>query len=112
MADRRRMIDRHPLFLVNERALARFPDAVRHHIHRPLQRNLRPFFGARRAIFHLRFAPIVGEQLIRSRALRTKIPLADRTLWVALDRNQFAVLVINELSATDAAVWADGSRNL
>src|SRR4029079_11878375 len=38
------------------------------------------------------------------RAFRTEISLADRAMRVPLDLNDFAVLVINELSATDAAI--------
>jgi hypothetical protein len=64
-------------------------------------------FCARRAIFHFRFATRMREQLIRRRAFRTKVSLTDRRLRVAFDRNQFAVLVINELTATDSAVRAN-----
>jgi len=112
MADRGRVIDGRAVLFMDERALPRFPNTVRHHIHRAIHRNLRPLFGARRAIFHFRFAPIVREELVGSRAFRAKIPLADRTLRIALDRNQFAVLVIYELPATDSAVWANRSRHL
>src|SRR5207245_8575382 len=88
MTDRGRMIDRRAVFLMNERAFARFPDAVCHHVHRAIQRNFCPLFRARRAIFHFCLAPIVREQLIRSRAFWTKIPLADRTLPVAYDGDE------------------------
>src|SRR5947208_13140629 len=50
MADRGCVIDRRAVFFVHERAFARFPDAVCHHVHRAIQRNLRPLFCARRAI--------------------------------------------------------------
>jgi hypothetical protein len=75
--------------------------------HRVVQRNFCPLFCARRAIFHFRFATRMREQLIRRRAFRTKVSLTDRRLRVAFDRNQFAVLVINELTATDSAVRAN-----
>jgi len=64
MTDRSRVIDRGAILLVHERALARFPDAVRHHVHRAIERNVRPFFRARCAIFHFCLAAIVREQLI------------------------------------------------
>ena len=107
MADRGRMINGRPVSFVNERALARFPNPVRHYVHRVIQRNFCPLFRARRAIFHFCLAPIMREQLVRSRAFRAKIPLANWTLGIALDRNQLAVFVINELSATDSAVRAN-----
>jgi hypothetical protein len=68
--------------------------------------------AARRAIFHFRFTPIVREQLVRSRAFRTKISLADRTLRIAFDRNQFPILVINELPASNSAIRTNRARNL
>jgi hypothetical protein len=107
MTHRGCVIDRRAVVFVNEGALARFPDAVRHHVHRTIQRNFRPLFRARRAIFHFCLAPIMREQLVRRRAFRAKIPLANWTLGIALDRNQLAVFVTNELSATDAAVRAN-----
>src|SRR5438094_4898713 len=109
MTDRGGVIDRRAVFFMYERALARLPNAVRHHVHRPIQWNLRPLFRARRAIFHLRDAPVVREQLVRSRAFRTKISLADRTFRIAFDRNQFAILVENKLPAPDSAVRANRS---
>src|SRR5882724_390572 len=78
MTDRSRVIDCCPILLADEGALTRFPDAVRHHVHRTIQRNFRPLSRAWRAIFYFRFALRMGEQLIRRRALWTKIPLADR----------------------------------
>src|SRR5205807_5935367 len=57
-------------------------------------------------------APVVCEQLVRSGAFRAKIPLADRTLRFAFDRNQFAILVKNKLPATDSAVRANRSCHL
>ena len=107
MADRGRMINGRPVFFVNERAFARFPNPVRHYVHRVIQRNFCPLFRARRAIFHFCFATRMREQLKGRRAFRTKVSLTDRRLRVALDRNQFAVLVINELTATDSAVRAN-----
>src|ERR1700737_5537321 len=74
MTDRRRVIDGRAIFFVNERALARFPNAIRHHVHRAIQRNLRPLLRARRAIFHFRFASIVREKLIKSPPFRAKFP--------------------------------------
>ena len=57
MTYRRCVIDRNAVLLVHKRALARFPNTLGNHVHRPLEWNLRPFFRARRAIFHFRFAP-------------------------------------------------------
>src|SRR5437773_5469397 len=112
MADRSRMIDGCAVLLSNEGALTRFPDAVRHHLHRTIHRNFRPLFRARCAVFYFRFTLRMREQLIRRRTLWTKIPLTDRTFRIAFDGNQFAVFVINELTATDTAIWADRARNL
>src|SRR5438046_2374803 len=56
MTNRSCVINRHSISLVHERALPRLPYAFCHHVHRTLQRNFRPFFGARCAIFHFRFA--------------------------------------------------------
>src|SRR6476661_1162484 len=109
MTDRRRVINGRAVLFVHERALARFPDAVRHHVHRAIQRNFRPLFRSRRAIFHFRFAPRMGEQLIRCSAFRAKIPLTNWTLWIAFDRNKLSVLVINQLPASDTAVRANRS---
>ena len=52
------------------------------------------------------------EQLIGSRAFGTKISLANRTLWIALDRNDLFAIVVNQLAAADAAVWANRTRDL
>ena len=52
------------------------------------------------------------EQLIGGRALRTKISLANRTFRVAFDGNQFPILVINQLPAADATIWANRAGNL
>src|SRR5882724_7003821 len=79
------VIDCRPVLLTDEGALPRFPDAVRHHVHRTIHRNFRPLFRARRAIFYFRFALRMGEQLIRRRTLWAKIPLADGTFRVAFD---------------------------
>ena len=51
------------------------------------------------------------EQLIRRRAFRTKISLADRALRIAFDRNQFAILVINQLSAPNSAIRTNRTRD-
>src|SRR5205085_12560439 len=67
---------------------------------------------ARRTVFHFRFASIVREQLIRCRTFRAKLPLADRALRIAFNRNEFVVLVKKELTATNSAVWANRSRHL
>src|SRR6266566_2701906 len=64
MTYRRCVIDRNAVLLVHKRALARFPNTLDNHLHRPLERNFRPFFRARRAIFHFRFAPRMRQQLI------------------------------------------------
>src|SRR5438105_552438 len=85
VTDRGGVIDGRTIFLVHEGALARFPNAVRYHVHCAIQWNLCPLFRARCAIFHLRLAPIVCEQLIRSRAFWTKIPLTNRALGIAFD---------------------------
>ena len=112
MADRSRMIDCCTVLLSDEGALTRLPDAVRHHVHRTIHRNFCPLFRARCAIFYFRFTLRMCEQLIRRCTLWTKVPLADRTFRIAFDRNQFAVFVINELAATDTAIWADRARDL
>jgi len=44
------------------------------------------------------------QQLIRRRTFRTKIALADRRFRIAFDRNQFALLMKNQLAATNPAV--------
>src|SRR4029077_16630000 len=109
MTDRSRMINGRAVLFVPARALARLPDWVRHHGHRAIQRNFRPFFRSRRAIFHFRFASRMGEQLMRCGALRAKIPLTNWTLRVALDRNKLHFLVIKQLPASDTAVRANRS---
>ncbi len=52
------------------------------------------------------------EQLIRRCAFRAKIALTDRTFRIAFDRNKLPAFVINELPATDSAVWTNRSRYL
>src|SRR6266498_2993499 len=52
------------------------------------------------------------EQLIRRCAFRAKIALTDRTFRIAFDRNELPAFVINELPATDPAVWTNRSRYL
>src|SRR5260370_38947904 len=86
MADRSGVIDCRAVLFVNEGSLSRLPDAVRYHVHRAINRNFRPLFRARWAIFHFRFASRMCEQLIGCRAFRAKIALANRTLGIALDR--------------------------
>src|SRR5689334_12898101 len=51
------------------------------------------------------------EKLIRRRAFRTKIPLIDWRFGIALDRNQFAVLMKNQLAAADAAIGTNRTRD-
>src|SRR5438128_6090435 len=89
---------------LDECALARFPNAIRHHVHRSIKRDFRPLLRARRAIFHFRLATGMSEQLIRGGAFWAKISLTDRAFRIALDRNQLPVLAINELAATYPAI--------
>src|SRR4029453_2776848 len=51
------------------------------------------------------------EQLIGSRAFRAKVPLTDWTLRIAFDRNDLFAVMVNQLSAPDAAVWANRTRH-
>ena len=57
VANRGSVIDRRAVLLVNKGAFPRFPNAICHHVHRLIERNFRPTFRARRAIFHFGFAP-------------------------------------------------------
>lgn len=41
-------------------------------------------------------------------ALRAEAPAGDGRIGIALNINQLAVLVINELAAPNSAIWADG----
>src|SRR6266496_1730423 len=88
MAKRGGVIDCRTVFLPNECAFARFPNTIGHHVHRAIELNFRPLFRARRAIFYFRLASGMGEQLIRCRALRTKITLADRAFRITFDGDQ------------------------
>jgi len=112
VADRCRVIDRRSVFLRDEGASARFPNALGHDVHRPIERHLCPFFRPRRAILHFRFASGVRKQLVRRSAFGTKVALADGTFRIALDRDQFSILVINQLAAADSAVRANRARDL
>src|SRR5207245_11096327 len=98
------MIYRRSVFPRDECALARFLDSIRYHLHRAVERYFRPRFRAWRAILHFRLASRMREQLIRGSPFRTKVTLTNRRFRIALDRNQLAVLVINQLPATDATV--------
>src|SRR5205809_6727376 len=111
MADRSRVIDCCPVLPSDEGALTRLPGAFCYHVHRAIQRNFRPLFRARRAIFYFRLALRMSEQLIRRRTLWAKIPLANGTFRVALDRNQLPIFVINQLSTTHAAIWTNRARH-
>ena len=111
MADRSRVIDCCPVLPSDEGALTRLPGAFCHHVHRAIQRNFRPLFRARRAISYFRLALRMSEQLIRRRTLWAKIPLANGTFRVALDRNQLPIFVINQLSTTHAAIWTNRARH-
>src|SRR5438552_19012080 len=64
MTDRGRVINGRAVLPVHERALARFPNSIRHHVHGAIERNFRPLRSAWRAILYFRLAPIVREQLI------------------------------------------------
>ena len=112
MADRSRVIDRAIIDLMHEGTLARFPNAISYHVHRAIHGNFRPFFRARRAILHFRFAARVRKKLIGSRTFRTKISLTNRRFRIALDRNQFSILVKNQLAAANAAVRTNRSCHL
>jgi hypothetical protein len=112
MANGSGVIDSRSIDLPNECAFARFPDAFGHRVHRAIKRHFSPFLGARRAVLHFCFAPGMREQLIGCGAFRTKISLTDRRLLITFDRNQFPVLVINQLPAADATIWANGASNL
>jgi len=52
------------------------------------------------------------EQLVGRGAFRTKVSLTDRRLRVPFNRNQFPILVINQLPAADATIWANRAGNL
>src|SRR4029077_7747251 len=64
MTDRSGVINRMIVDLVNESTLARFPNAIRHHVHRAIERNFGPLLRTRRAIFHFRFPTRMRKQLI------------------------------------------------
>src|SRR5947209_9480671 len=104
MADRGRVIDRVAVLFLDEGSLTRLPNSIGNHVHRAVERNFLPLFGSSRPVLHFRFAAIVSEELIRRCAFGTKIALADRTLRIAFDRYEFAVLVINQLPTADAAI--------
>ena len=58
VTNRRRVIDGISLLvLVYESAFSLFPDTIRDHVHRTIERDFLPCRSARRAIFHLRLAP-------------------------------------------------------
>jgi hypothetical protein len=52
------------------------------------------------------------KQLVGCGAFRTKVSLTDRRLRISFDRNQFPILVINQLPAADATIWANRAGNL
>jgi len=54
----------------------------------------------------------VGVQFVSIGALGAETPARDRRLRITLDGNQLPVLVINELTATYAAVGTHRTRNL
>ena len=85
MTDRCGVIDGGTLDLPDKCAFPRFPDALRHHVHRAIKRHFTPFLRARRAILHFRFASRMRKQLIRRSALWAKVPLTDRRFRIALD---------------------------
>src|SRR5437763_16823399 len=57
MADRCRVINRHYVFFMNDRAFVRLPDAVRYHVERAFRRNFPTLYLARRTIFDFCDAP-------------------------------------------------------
>src|SRR5438876_6263638 len=62
---------------LDECTLARFPNAIRHHIHRTIERDFRPILRARRAIFYFGLTSRMSEQLVRGGAFWTKVSLTD-----------------------------------
>src|SRR5260370_39915078 len=64
------MIDCGSVDVPNESALARFPNALRNHVHRAVERNFRRFLRAWRAVLHFRSTPRMREHLIGYAALR------------------------------------------
>src|SRR5438552_795765 len=57
-------------------------------------------------------APPRPKEVPRPGTVLAKIPLADGRLRIALDGNQFSVLVINQLPAPDSAVGTNRARDL
>ena len=111
MTDRRSVIDSGTINLPDKCPFPRFPNTLSHRVHRLVERHFSPFLLARRAILHFRFASRMGKQLVRGRAFRAKIPLANRTFRIALDRNQLSVLMVDQLSATNSAVRTNRARH-
>ena len=107
MTDAGRVIDRPTILFVHERALARFPNSIGHHVHRAIKGDLLPRARPWGTIFYLHFATRMGEELERCSAFGTKIPLANRRLRIAFDGDEFAMLMVDELATANAAVGAN-----
>src|SRR5579859_6315827 len=65
----------------------------------------------RSPIQHALLAGRPRRELERSGSLRAEPPAAYRRVWVAFDVGDFAILDVQELTATHRAVWAYGPHN-
>ena len=106
-----RLHQRLAISFLDERALARIPDAVGNHVHRRLEVERLPTSSSTVARYFTRRLPTrVREQLEAVRAFRAEPSSRDGRFRVAFDRDELAVAVVNELAASDGAVRTDRAR--
>src|SRR5437868_5298069 len=94
-----------------EGAVARVPYSVGDHVHRGFEIEFLPATGIGRAILYCLQPSGVRVQFEGVRSLRAKMAAGDRRLRVALNTNQLALFVVDELSASYTAVRTDGPGN-
>ena len=95
-------------------ALARLPDALRDHVHGRLEiEHLCPRFSTRRAVLHLRRAPVMRDELVASpRPFGQRWPREIGDSGSPSIDDDLPVAMVDELTASDAAVRTDRSRDL
>ena len=92
-------------------AIAGFFHPFRDHIHSAIERENLPLRSMRTAVKHISNPVFCGYELKRRRPFGAEAPMRNRRGGVALDIDDFFVLDVDQLRASDCAIRADRSDN-
>src|SRR5260370_37133503 len=97
---------------LNKRALTGVPDAITDHVHGRLEIEFFPVGGVRSPILDAGLAVGVRQQFEAVSTLRAKSSTGDKRIGISFDRDEFSILVIHELAATDSTIGTDRPRDV